>query len=231
MTVAIIPARGGSKRIPGKNTKIFSGRPIIAYAIETAITSGLFDDVIVSTDDQKIAEVSESYGAKVPYRRPPELSDDYASTDAVLLHAVQKQLEISPSTKVACCIYPTTPFLLADDLRDGLKLLLDKRATCAFPVVKYDFPIEQALALDECHIRPVWPEKLTSRSQDLSEHYHDAGLFYWFDIHKFIAAGQLFVTDSVGFPIPRYRCQDINSLEDWEHAELKFKILGHSLRK
>lgn len=231
MRAAIVTARGGSRRIPRKNVKDFLGKPMIGYAIGTALASGLFDRVVVSTDNEEIAEVSRRLGAEVPFRRPPELSDDNASTDKVLLHAVQECRRIYGGLSDGCCIYPTSPFLTAGDLARGRDMLLAHRATSAFPVVKYDFPIEQAFILDGVHPRAKWPDKLMARSQDFEDHYHDAGMFYWFDAEKFLQAGELFCADSVAFAVPGDRFQDINTPEDWERAEIKFRVLaGQTVR-
>ena len=226
MKIAIIPARGGSKRIPRKNIRLFAGKPIIAYSIETAIASGLFDRVIVSTEDTEIAEISTRHGADVPFRRPPNLSDDEASTDTVLFHAIAECERIYGPVRQGCCLYPTSPLLTTADLARGFDLLLEYAATSAFPVVKYDFPIDQAFALEGVRLRARWPEMLSSRSQFLPDYYHDAGMFYWFDVAKVLLAGQLFCDDCVAFPIPAERCQDINTEDDWALAELKYRSLA-----
>jgi pseudaminic acid cytidylyltransferase len=226
MNVAVIPARGGSKRIPRKNIKYFCGKPMIAWSIEVAKVSGLFDHIIVTTDDDEIAEVAKEWGAEVPFMRPPDLSDDHASTDSVVLHAVQESQRIYGSLGQGCCVYPTNPFLTIGDLNRGLDMLLTHRATSAFPVVKYDFPIEQAFLLDGARPSAKWPDKLKERSQDLPDHYHDAGMFYWFDVEKFLTETRLFCVDSVAFVIPSDRCQDMNTPEDWEHAEIKFRVMA-----
>lgn len=229
--IAIIPARGGSKRILRKNIKDFCGKPMIAWSIEVAKASGLFDHIIVSTDDAEIAEVAKEWGAEVPFIRPPELSDDHASTDSVVLHAVQESQRIYGSLRQGCCVYPTSPFLTTGDLNHSLGMLLAHKATSAFPVVKYDFPIGQAFVLDGVRPRAKWPDKLMARSQDLPDHYHDAGMFYWFDVEKFVSASRLFCDDSAVFVIPRDRCQDINTPEDWDRAELKFRVITERKKK
>ena len=223
--IAIILARGSSKRIPRKNIKAFCGKPMLAWPIETARASGLFDHVIVSTDDAEIAEVAREYGAEIPFMRPPELSDDYASTDSVVRHATQECKRLYGRLRWGCSIYPG-PFLTTDDLKRGLELLREHEAASAFPIVKYDFPIEQAFLLDGARPCARWADKLTERSQDLPDHYHDAGMFYWFDAEKFLANSRLFCDDAVAFVIPSSRCQDINTPEDWEHAEIKFRVLA-----
>jgi len=226
MNIAIVTARGGSKRIPGKNIKPFLGKPIIAYAIEAARASGLFRHIVVSTDDEQIVQLVRQLGAEVPFLRPRELSDDHAGTDAVLVHAVEECRRIYGPCEYGCCIYPANPFLQTCDLERGLKLLTENKATSAFPVVKYDFPIEQAFTLLDSHPIAKWPEQMTKNSQDLPDHYHDAGSFYWFDIDKFIASGQLFDKNAVAFPISAERCQDINTPEDWKRAEVKFRVIA-----
>lgn len=226
MRVAIIPARGGSKRIPRKNIEEFCGKPMIAWPIEVAKASGLFDHIVVSTDDDEIGNVAKAWGAELPFLRPAALSDDHASTDRVVLHAVEESEKCYGKLDQACCIYPTSPFLTADDLRRGLHMLLEHAACTAFPLVKYDFPIEQAFLLEGARPCAKWPEQLDLRSQDLRDHYHDAGMFYWFDVHKFLEKPQLFAADSVAFEIPATHCQDINTAEDWEYAEMKFELLA-----
>jgi len=223
-TVAIVPARGGSKRIPRKNVRDFLGKPMIAYALQALRDSRLFDDIVVSTDDDEIAAVSRQHGAAVPFRRPAHLSDDQASTDAVLLHAVVECGRLLGPMRFGCCVYPASPFLTVEDLAKGRELLLRHEATSAFPIVRYDFPIEQALVLDGGRARARWPEKLAARSQDLTPHYHDAGMFYWFDVAKYLRAGELFCDDNVAFVIAADRCQDINTPEDWASAERKYRL-------
>ena len=225
MNIAIIPARGGSKRIPRKNIKLFSGKPIIAWSIEAAKKSALFDHVVVSTEDAEIAEVAKRLGAEVPFVRPMALSGDGGSTDSVLLHAVAQCEAIYGPISYGCCIYPTSPLLAADDLAGALRLLQAHQATSAFPVVKFDFPIEQAFVLDGVRPRAKWPEKMLAMSQDLDDHFHDAGMFYWFDARKYLAARELFSSDAVTFQISAHRCQDINTFDDWTRAEIKHRIL------
>jgi pseudaminic acid cytidylyltransferase len=228
MRIAVVPARAGSKRIPRKSIREFLGTPIIAYAIGAALRSQLFDRVVVSTDDDEIAEMAERWGATAPFRRPAELSDDHASTDAVLMHAINECERIYGAWEQGCCIYPANPFLAVSDLQRGLDLLTVHGATSAFPVVKYDFPIEQAFVLDGVRPQPRWPDLLLARSQDLPDHYHDAGMFYWFDVRKFLDTGALFSADAVAFAVPADRCQDINTFEDWARAEMKYRLMAQS---
>jgi pseudaminic acid cytidylyltransferase len=223
-TIAIIPARGGSKRIPRKNVKPFCGKPLIQWAIDAAAASRLFDRIVVSTDDTEVASLSRNCGAETPFIRPAQLSDDHATTDAVVLHATN-ELRSAAMFSIGCCIYPN-PFVIPSDLQAGHELLSRERATSAFPVVHYDFPIEHAMVLHGTRARPRWPDMLDARSQDLTDHVHDAGLFYWFDVVKFVAAGKLLGDDAVGFLIPSLRTQDLNTLDDWARAEQKFKLLA-----
>jgi N-acylneuraminate cytidylyltransferase len=226
MRVAIIPARGGSKRIPRKNIKPFLGKPIMAYPLEAARASGLFDHIVVSTDDEEVARIAVSLGAEVPFCRPPELSDDQTGTEGVLMHAVGECVKVYGPFGYGCCIYPANPLLRPDDLERGLRFLEQEHAASAFPVVRYDFPIEQALTL--VGDRPVarWPAQIDLNSQDLAEHYHDAGSFYWLDVARFMETGRLLTEQAVAFPLPAERVQDINTPEDWRRAELKFRIMA-----
>ena len=229
LSIAIIPARGGSKRILRKNIRHFCGKPMIAWPIEALKGSGLFDHIVVSTDDPETAGIAREWGAEIPFMRPAELADDHASTDSVVIHAVRECGRVFGKLLRGCCVYPANPFLTAGDLQRGLDLLLEHDATSSFPVVRYEFPIEQAMRLDGARVTASWPDKLLERSQDLPDHYHDAGMFYWFDVGKFLAEGRLLCPDSVVFVISGDRCQDINTAEDWARAELKYRILaGHA---
>lgn len=223
--VAVILARGGSKRIPRKNVRLFHGLPLLAYPIRAAAASGIFDHVIVSTDDPAIADLAREHGAAVPFMRPAELADDHAGTDAAFAHSLREAERSLGSIDFACCLYPT-PFVVADDLSRGFELLAEHTgATSAFPVVAYDFPIEQAFTLDGARVKARWPQLLDARSQDLTPHYHDAGLFYWCRTRRFLDAGRLFTDDAVAFVVAADRCQDINTPEDWHAAEWKFAHL------
>jgi pseudaminic acid cytidylyltransferase len=219
--VAIIPARGGSKRIPRKNIKPFCGRPMIAWSIAAAQSSGLFDAVIVSTDDEEIAEVSKKFGAEVPFVRPSEIANDHATTMAVMAHAVRWLNEHRGAVDMACCIYPTAPFLLPEYLRAGLALLLaDPEAHFAFSVTTYAFPIFRALRVDaQGRVAMFWPENQEVRSQDLPVACHDAGQFYWGRGDAFLNQSGIFTSVSLPVRIPRHLVQDIDEPEDWEMAE------------
>ena len=223
MKVAVIPARGGSKRIPGKNIKPFFGQPIIAWSIQAAAESGCFDRIIVSTDDDEIARVALLYGAEVPFVRPVELSDDYTATRPVIAHAVNWLLSNGMQVNYACCIYATAPFLVIDDLIAGLALLQEIRCDYVFPVTSYDYPIQRALRLGrQSRVQMLDPVRFASRSQDLEETYHDAGQFYWGTVSAWNSDGPIFSEKAHGLIIPRSRVQDIDTLDDWNRAELIF---------
>lgn len=222
--VCIIPARGGSKRIPRKNVRPFAGEPMIARAIRTARDADIFDRVLCSTDDQEIAAVARASGAEVPFERPAELADDHATTDAVLLHALRWLDASGTPARYACALYPTTPFTLGADIKRGLDRLRASGATTLIAVTTYPTSIWRALTSDDRgHIAMVWPEHVRTRTQDLPEAFHDAGQFYWLDVPRYLVEGAIFSRDAVGLPLPRHRVQDIDTPEDWERAELMFR--------
>jgi len=223
--IAIIPARGGSKRIPRKNIKPFFGKPLIAYSIETALQSGLFDKVIVSTDDEEIAEVARSYGAEVPFIRPKELSDDFTGTVDVAEHALSWLKEHGEVYDFACTIYATAPLLQPQYLIEGFDKLKHSDAVHAFSATSMPFPIQRTFKIDENgHCKMFYPEHYTSRSQDLEEAYQDAGQFYWKDLSK-SSSEPLFGKDSIPIILPRHLVQDIDTLEDWDRAEKLYEVL------
>ncbi|SIN78233.1 pseudaminic acid cytidylyltransferase [Salinivibrio sp. ES.052] len=228
MNVCIIPARGGSKRIPGKNLKRFNGAPIITYAIATARQSGLFDRVLVSTDCEDIASVARDAGAEVPFVRPAEIAGDHATTLDVLEHAIQ-WLNQSPQHKplhAVCCLYATTPFVTTDDLRQGLALLDGDTVKYSFAATRYAFPIQRSIHVDaDGSVSMLWPEHFTTRSQDLQPAYHDAGMFYWGTPSAFLAREPVFAPHSKAVLIPHYRVQDIDEPDDWLRAELMYQLL------
>lgn len=229
MNVAIIPARGGSKRIPKKNIRLFEGKPIIAYSIQAALESGLFERVIVSTDDPEIARVAETYGAETPFIRPAKIADDMTGTAPVVKHAVEELVASGADVTLACCIYATAPFVRVEDLLAGqaaLSAAPDK--AFAFSVTSFPFPIQRALAVRDGHIAPMYPEHAEARSQDLEEAYHDAGQFYWGRCENWLTETPLFSETSIPIILPRHRVQDIDTLEDWFRAELLFRALGIS---
>ena len=222
-TVAIIPARGGSKRIPNKNIKLFAGQPIISYSIRVAQDTGLFDRIIVSTDSPEIADIVREYGADVPFLRPAELANDFASTDEVVCHAIDWVAKEGRQPEFICCIYATAPFIQGSYLKQGYDKIVSSGATSVFSVTTYPYPIYRSLKITEkgC-IEMIWPEYKDSRSQDLPEAYHDAGQFYWANTNKFMQERVLFSKDSLPVILPSYLVQDIDTMEDWEKAEMMF---------
>ena len=229
MNIAVIPARGGSKRIPRKNIKAFCGKPMIAWSIQAAIESKCFEKIIVSTDDQEIAEIARSYGAETPFVRPAELSNDHAGTIPVIAHAIKWIKDSGRNVDNACCIYATAPFVLATDLQNGLELLKGSEADYAFTVTSFPFPIQRAIRIiSENRVQMFQPAHFNTRSQDLEEAWHDAGQFYWGKADAWLSHRQVFSEASVPVKLPRYRVQDIDTQEDWIRAEWIFKsIFGH----
>lgn len=229
MKVAIIPARGGSKRIPRKNIKLFHGKPMIVYSIEAALDSGCFDKVIVSTDDQEIADVAKAYGAEVPFLRPAEISDDYATTKDVMFHAVDWCQAQGWSVENICCLYATAPFVTTTDLQESGQKLLNSQCEYVFSATTFGFPIQRAIKLsDSGAVTMFQPEYELTRSQDLEEAYHDAGQFYWGTAEAFLDRKAFFSPHSQAYLLPRKRVQDIDTPEDWEFAEALFTLLRKS---
>ena len=228
MRVAVIPARGGSKRIPRKNIRDFCGKPMLAWSIDAALASGCIDRVIVSTDDREIAEVARRRGAEVPFLRPANLADDYVGTTAVVQQAVRQLIADGVDVAETCCLYATAPFVTGEDLRRGLDLLIKNEASYAFSVATYSFPIQRALRLTERgRIAMYHPEYADTRSQDIEEAYHDAGQFYWGTRAAWLAAEAIYTDHSVPVVLPRYRVQDIDTPEDWERAVWMFEAMRH----
>ena len=226
MNLAIIPARGGSKRIPGKNIKEFCGKPIIAYSIEAAIKSQCFDKIIVSTDDEEIARVAKKFGAEVPFMRPKELSDDFTGTRAVINHAINYFSKENNQPQLVCNIYATAPFIQIEDIQLGLKNISNSDCDFSFSITSFAFSIDRSLKINESgRISPIYPDKMLLRSQDLTQAYHDAGQFYWGKTDAFLANKSVFSLDSIPVVLPRYRVQDIDTLEDWECAEMMYNTL------
>jgi pseudaminic acid cytidylyltransferase len=224
--VAIIPARGGSKRIPNKNIKLFAGQPIISYSIRVAQETGLFHRVIVSTDSLEIAAIAREYGAEAPFLRPAELADDFTGTAEVLCHAIAWLAQEGMQPKFFCCIYATAPFIQANYLKQSYDKLVSSDATSVFSVTTYPYPIYRSLKITEKeYIQMIWPEYANFRSQDLPEAYHDAGQFYWANTNKFMKEKSLFAKDSLPVILPRYLVQDIDTTEDWETAEIMFAAI------
>ncbi|MEI6655142.1 MAG: pseudaminic acid cytidylyltransferase [Verrucomicrobiota bacterium] len=223
-SIAIIPARGGSKRIPRKNIKPFCGKPMIAWSIEAARAAGIFDTILISTDDEEIACVAEAYGTEAPFRRPAELANDHAPTLPVIAHALSWFEENRGPVDFACCIYATAPFLQAQYLREGLELLqAHPDAEFAFSTTSYAFPIFRALNRNaDGTVGMFWPENELKRSQDLPEAWHDAGQFYWGRKQAFCERLGVFSARSYPVALPRHLVQDIDTPEDWDRAECMF---------
>jgi len=229
MRLCVIPARGGSKRIPHKNIKEFYGQPMIGYSIKAALDSQCFDQVIVSTDDAEIAEVSKSFGAIVPFVRPDELANDYTATVPVIKHAIewfdaqgQKPLEV-------CCLYATAPFVTADAIKKSYDQMQYTQADYCFTVTSFVFPIQRAVKITaENRIEMLYPEYLETRSQDLEESYHDAGQFYWGKAESFRQQKPLFSKSATPYILPRHLVQDVDTPEDWKRAELMYQVLKKS---
>jgi pseudaminic acid cytidylyltransferase len=226
MNVAIIPARGGSKRIPRKNIKVFCGKPMIAWSIEAARQSGCFDRIIVSTDDSEIAETARHYGAEVPFMRPARLSDDHTGTLAVIRHALEWLGEYGQAPEKVCCLYATAPFVCRSDIQRGLGILDETGCDYAFSVTSYPFPIQRAIRINqEGRVEMMHPEQFNTRSQDLEETFHDAGQFYWGKAQAWLAGKVIFGPDSSPVLLPSHRVQDIDTMEDWLRAELMHAAL------
>lgn len=230
MNLAVIPARGGSKRIPRKNIKLFCGKPMIAWSIEAALESRCFDKVIVSTDDAEIAEIARTWGAEVPFIRPAELSNDYIGTIPIIHHALDWFVQKGEEPDNICCLYATAPFVSASDLKQGLEVLQSENCSYAFSVTSFPFPIQRAIRITESNrTQMFYPEHFNTRSQDLEEAWHDAGQFYWGQINAWQQELPLFSEDSAPVYIPRYRVQDIDTMEDWVRAEWLFKTMQASV--
>ncbi|WP_080055073.1 pseudaminic acid cytidylyltransferase [Spirosoma aerolatum] len=223
-TVAIITARGGSKRIPRKNIRPFLGKPIIAYAIQAAHESGLFDEVMVSTDDDEIAAISQEYGASVPFLRRAETADDYATTADVLREVLNQYAERGRSFEYACCLYPTAPFVTPRLLKQAFSKLIDHPFDTVYPVQPFSFPIQRAVRLHDSKVAWFQPEHALTRSQDLELAYHDAGQFYFFNVASFLQSRRLITENAGGIVISELDAHDIDNEADWQIAEIKFKM-------
>ena len=224
--VAVIPARGGSKRIPRKNIRDFLGKPILAYSIAAARDCGLFQKVLVSTDDEEIAAVARQWGAETPFVRPPELADDHTGTNAVVAHALRWLKEHRQPAELACCIYATAPLVQPAALIEGHRLLSEQGKSFAFSVTQFEFPIQRALRMHaDGSVEAIQPQFAATRSQDLEHAWHDAGQFYWGRAEAFLSGAPVYAKTSVGVPIPRYRVQDIDTFDDWQRAELMYRAL------
>lgn len=225
MNIAIITARGGSKRIPHKNIKEFCGKPIIEYSIEAAKQAGIFDTVMVSTDDNKIAEIAKNAGAEVPFMRSAETSNDYATTADVLMEVLEKYKERGMRYENACCIYPTAPFVTGDKLRRAIDMLVKEKKDSVMPVVPFSFPPLRGMVINDGRLEYKWQEYAMKRSQDLEEIYHDCGQFYAFRVETFEKERKLVTENSAAMIISELEVQDIDNETDWQLAEMKYCLL------
>ncbi|MBO5336735.1 MAG: pseudaminic acid cytidylyltransferase [Lachnospiraceae bacterium] len=225
--VAIITARGGSKRIPRKNIREFCGKPILAYSINAALSAGIFDTVMVSTDDNEIAEIARSYGAEVPFMRSEATANDYAATNDVVKEVLDTYAKHGECFDIACCIYPTAPFLTGETLKKAVELLEENQADSVIPVVRFGFPPQRSVVVEEGMLQFKWPEYMFSRSQDLQPFYHDAGQFYCMRTESFLAENRLFMTKTVPLELSEMEVQDIDNEVDWKLAELKYQLINN----
>ena len=224
-SVAIITARGGSKRIPRKNIKEFLGKPIIEYSIKAALESGVFDEVMVSTDDGEIAEIAKKAGAKIPFMRSADAANDFATTTDVIGEVLNQYRKCGRNFDYACCIYPTAPFVTAACLKDAMMILEEEKADSVIPVVRFGFPPQRGLIIGEGKLIFKWPEHTFTRSQDLEPFYHDAGQFYCLNVKSFGEQKSLFMKNTFPYVRDEMEVQDIDTMEDWEMAEVKYGIL------
>lgn len=222
--IAIIPARGGSERIPRKNIKPFMGKPIIAYSIEATLQSGLFDEVVVSTDDEEIAETACKYDAQVPFMRSAEMSNDYAGTDDVILEVLGKYKEQGREFETVCCIYSTAPFVTPERLQEAYGKM-NSEIDSVFTCVAYSYPVQRSLHIVDGRIGMVYPEYRHARSQDLEPIYHDAGQFYFSRIDSFVKSRIFWGKNTVELVLPELEVQDLDTLTDWTLAEIKYGLL------
>jgi N-acylneuraminate cytidylyltransferase len=223
--LAIITARGGSKRIPRKNVRSFLGRPILAYSIEAALTSHLFDEVMVSSDDEEILELARTFGAATPFKRSAGASDDAATTAEVLLEVLSEYGRRGDEFEYLCCIYPTAPFVSAGKLQQADALLRDSGADAAVPVTAFSFPIWRSFKIEEGRLAFNWPENALRRSQDLPKAFHDCGQFYFVRTESFLAQRRLIMDNTVPIIVPEGEAQDIDTEDDWKIAEIKYSLL------
>ena len=224
-SIAIITARGGSKRIPKKNIKEFCGKPIIAYSIEAALKSGIFDEVMVSTDSEEIAEIAKQYGASVPFLRSEKTSNDFATTSDVLEEVINQYKMNGKNYDIVCCIYPTAPFITAEKIKNAMDLFIDKDASCVTPVVRFSFPPQRAVVVRNERIEFQYPQYVKTRSQDLEPIYHDCGQFYILKTNELMKQHTIAPTNMYPFIMSEEEVQDIDNISDWEIAETKYKAL------
>ncbi len=224
-TLAMITARGGSKRIPRKNIKDFNGKPIMAYSIEEALNSGVYDEVMVSTDDQEIAEIAKKYGAKVPFLRSEKTANDFATTVDVIEEVIEEYHKLGQDFDIFTCIYPTAPFITSERLKAAVEQLKASDADCLIPVVRFSYPPQRAMEIREGKLVFRQPENLAKRSQDLEPHFHDAGQFYVCKVESFKKNHGIMVGDILPMELSELEVQDIDNEVDWKLAELKYNLL------
>jgi N-acylneuraminate cytidylyltransferase len=226
MRLAVIPARGGSKRIPGKNIRLFAGKPVLSYSIKAALESNCFDEVIVSTDDEGIAAIAREHGAATPFMRPAALADDHTILADVMAHAIDWYQNQGRSVSQACCIFATAPFVSAADLKAGQIALTSRGVQFALSVTSFAFAVQRALRLgSDGSVDAMYPQYSLTRSQDLDEGWHDAGQFCWGTARAFLQKLPVFAPHTVAVKLPRHRVQDLDTLEDWHRAELMYEVL------
>lgn len=225
-TLAIITARGGSKRIPRKNTKEFCGKPIMAYSVEAALNSGVFDTVMISTDDEEIAEIGKKYGAEVPFYRSEATANDYATTTDVLMEVLSEYEKRGEHYDMVCCIYPTAPFVSAKRLKEAMNSLADSDADSLVPVVDFSYPPQRAMVIQDGSLVFMHEEYLRARSQDLTKQYHDVGQFYAFRTDNFMKNKNILKGNIIPLILDELEVQDIDTLVDWKLAELKYKLIN-----
>lgn len=224
-TLAIIPARGGSKRIPKKNIKKFLGFPIIKYSIDAAIKSNCFSEVMVSTDDLKITKIAKSYGACVPFLRSQNNASDKATLVDVLLEVLLKYQENNKKFNYVCCIFATAPFITPKKILEGYEIIKKTKTHGVIPVVQFSYPIQRAFKIEKHCLKMIWPENMLKNSQDMINTYHDCGQFYWFNVKNLLKEKKIFPRFSIPMEIPELEVQDIDTLDDWQIAELKYKMI------
>ena len=224
-SIAVITARGGSKRIPGKNIKPFLGKPILLYSLQAALEAGIFDEVMVSTDDETIASLAENAGAAVPFLRSPDTANDYATTTDVMLEVLDNYQKIGKDFDYACCLYPTAPFVSAEKLARAMRMLDDSEADSLLPVVRFSFPPQRGVVIRDGLLSFRWPEHMFTRSQDLEPFYHDAGQFYCLRTDSFRRQKRLVMDRTIPMELSELEVQDIDTEEDWKIAEVKYQVM------
>ena len=223
--IAIITARGGSKRIPGKNVKEFCGKPILQYSIEAALSSGIFDEVMVSTDDEEIAQVAKAAGANIPFMRSEKTSNDYATTADVLMEVIEEYKKLGQEFAYTCCIYPTAPFITAEKLQKAFSIIKEQNAAQLKPVIAYSFPPQRCEVVRDGKLEMLHPEHRNTRSQDLEPYYHDCGQFYFYDTKELIKGKGIIVENVIPMVLSELEVQDIDNETDWKLAEIKYKMM------